>query len=106
MKDKLSQLPELASKVPEAASAFPQWLRSNSEFYLLPDSQARMAEKTGIAGPAEPRSLKDKFFRQVFAPVYRKLPWEVRQRTIQALPGSHRRDWPPLEDDELHEPAI
>ncbi len=88
------------------AASFPQWLRSNSEFYLLQDSQARMAAKTGIAGPAEPKTLKARFFRQVFAPVYRKLPWDVRRRTINALPGSHRQEWPPLEDDEPHSPAI
>ena len=102
MSDKLAFAKPLVDKL----TLFPQWLRANSELYLLQDSQARIAEKAGIAGPIEPKTLKDRFFRQVFAPVYRKLPWDVRRRTIQALPGSHRQDWPPLEDDEPHSPAI
>lgn len=85
--------------------SFPQWLRSNSEHYLLQDSQARIAKREGIDGPRPPRGAKDRFFRQVFAPVYRLLPWGVRRRVIQALPGSHRQEWPPLEH-EPQKPAI
>ncbi len=86
-------------------SSFPQWLRSNSEHYLLQDTQARMAKKAGLAGPRSPKTLKDRFFRQVFAPVYRLLPWGIRKRTIQALPGSHRQDWPEP-DYSKRKPAI
>lgn len=84
---------------------FAHWLRSNSEHYLLQDSQARIARATGSPMPRPPRGVKERFFRQVFAPVYRLLPWEVRRRVIQALPGSHRREWPALEH-EPQEPAI
>tara|TARA_B110000238_G_C16093321_1_gene424857 strand:+ start:1099 stop:1293 length:195 start_codon:yes stop_codon:yes gene_type:complete len=59
-----------------------------------------MARRTGSPPPRRPKGVKDRFFRQVFAPAYRLLPWGVRRRTIQALPGSHRQEWPPLE----HEP--
>lgn len=55
--------------------------------------------------PVRPKSVKDHFFRQIFAPIYRLLPWSIRRRTIQALPGSHRQEWPPLEH-EPQEPAI
>lgn len=85
--------------------AFTQWLRSNSEHYLLQDSQARMAKAHGLAGPMAPSSLKDRFWRQLFAPVYRRLPWSVKKRTIQAMPGSHRQKWPEP-NYESREPAI
>lgn len=74
--------------------SFAQWLRSNSEHYLMCDAQDRMARERGFNPPNGPRSLKDRFWRQVFVPVYRILPWSVRQAVMQALPGSHRQDWP------------
>jgi hypothetical protein len=74
--------------------SFAHWLRSNSEHYLLQDSQARIARAQNVNPPRKPRSLKDRFWRQIFAPIYRRLPWAIRKRAIQALPGSHRRDWP------------
>jgi len=85
--------------------SFTQWLRSNSEHYLLQDSQAQMSKRTGSPMPVKPKTFKDHFFRQLFAPIYRLLPWSIRRRTIQALPGSHRQEWPPLEH-EPQEPAI
>ena len=74
--------------------SFPQWLRSNSEHYLLQDAQGRMARRYGLNPPTGPHGLKDRFWRQVFVPVYRLLPWGLRRVAIQALPGSHRRPWP------------
>ena len=73
---------------------FGQWLRSNSEHYLLIDAQRRIAQRHGAREPSRPRGLRDRFWMQVFAPVYRMLPWSVRRLAIRALPGSHRRDWP------------
>jgi len=80
-------------------------LRSNSEHYLLQDSQAEIAKARGLPAPRPPRTLKDRFWRQVFAPVYKKLPLPVRQKAIQALPGSHRKDWPEP-NYEKRKPAI
>lgn len=74
---------------------FSQWLRSNSERSLLADAQRRVAARYGTPAPAPPRGLRERFWRQVFAPAYRVLPWSLRRRAIAALPGSHRRDWPP-----------
>jgi hypothetical protein len=74
--------------------SFPSWLRSNSEYYLLCDAQARMARKFGIDMCAARRSLKDRFWMQVFVPIYRALPWGLRRAAMQALPGSHRQVWP------------
>lgn len=85
--------------------SFGQWLRSNSEHYLLIDAQGRTAAKYGLQAPARPKGAKDRFWRQVFTPIYRLLPWGVRRRTIQALPGSHRRSWPPGRD-RSRDPAV
>jgi hypothetical protein len=74
--------------------SFPRWLRSNSEYYLLCDAQARMARRLGIEMPIGQRSLKDWFWMQVFVPIYRSLPWGVRRMLMQSLPGSHRQTWP------------
>ncbi len=84
---------------------FTQWLRSNSEHYLLQDTQARMAEAAGLDGPRKPKTIKDRFWRQVFAPAYRRLPWGIRRRAIQAMPGSHRQAWPEP-DYSKRKPAI
>jgi hypothetical protein len=74
--------------------SFPKWLRSNSEHYLLCDAQDRVARQKGFNPPNSPHGLKDRFWRQVFVPVYRVLPWGLRRVAIQALPGSHRKPWP------------
>ena len=74
--------------------SFFRWLRSNSEHALLRDAQRRVATRYGANQPARPHGLKDRWWRQVFAPVYRILPWGLRRTTMQAIPGSHRRGWP------------
>ena len=78
--------------------SFTAWLRHNSEHYLLMDAQRQMAAKYGRTRPPAPRSAKDRFWLQVFAPTYRRLPWKLRRFTIQAMPGSHRQAWtkPPV----------
>jgi len=70
------------------------WLRTNAEHYLLRDAQRRVALEHGLQGPLPPRTLKERFWLQVFAPVYRLLPWGIRSRIMKAMPGSHRRSWP------------
>jgi hypothetical protein len=72
--------------------AFSRWLRQNSEHYLMIDAQRRMAQKYGRQAPA-PHGWADRFWLDVFAPVYRLLPWKLRRLAIQAMPGSHRRQW-------------
>jgi hypothetical protein len=73
--------------------SFPRWLRENSEHYLMIDAQRRMAQKYGRPAPPKPRGLVERFWLDVFAPVYRLLPWKVRSKTIQLMPGSHRQQW-------------
>ena len=53
--------------------AFAHWLRQNSEHYLMIDAQRRMAEKYGRPAPPKPRSLVERFWLDVFAPVYRQI---------------------------------
>ena len=73
--------------------AFAHWLRQNSEHYLMIDAQRRMAEKYGRPVPKKPSSLVERFWLDVFAPVYRLLPWKLRSFTMQLMPGSHRQQW-------------
>ena len=84
--------------------SFSGWLRSNSEHYLLIDAQQRMATKYSLNAPTRPRSARDRFWRQVFTPIYRLLPWGLRNRIIQSLPGSHRQRWP--EPEAQRDPAV
>lgn len=74
--------------------SFPMWIRSNSEYYLKCDAQDRIARQMGFNPPNKPRGLKDRFWRQVFVPGYRLLPWGLRRVVMQTLPGSHRQSWP------------
>lgn len=75
--------------------AFSRWLRSRSEHYLLIGAQDRVARRYSLRAPARPRGLDELFWRRVFAPLYRAVPWPVRHRIMMALPGSHRRQWAP-----------
>jgi hypothetical protein len=79
-------------------------LRSNSERYLLQDAQARAAQKHGLNPPPPPRTTRELFWRKVFVPVYRRLPWPVRRFTIGVMPGSHRQEWSP--PPTRHNPAV
>ena len=81
-----------------------RWLRSNSEHYLLQDAQARAAAKYGLNPPRPPRTTRELFWRKVFVPVYRLLPWPVRRFTIGIMPGSHRQEWSP--PPTRHKPAV
>ena len=74
--------------------SFTSWLRSNAEHHLLRDAQARVAKAQGIRGPRPPHGVRERFWRQIFAPAYRMLPRAVRTRTMTAIPGSHRQEWP------------
>jgi hypothetical protein len=70
------------------------WLRHNAEHYLLEAAQIDMARKyRSGSGPLQPKSVGAFFWRRVFVPVYRLLPWSVRAAIMRAMPGSHRRSW-------------
>jgi hypothetical protein len=75
--------------------AVSRWLRSRSEHYLLISAQERIARRYGTTPPRKPHGARALFWRRVFAPVYRTLPWRVRHRILLAMPGSHRQQWAP-----------
>ncbi|OJV01716.1 hypothetical protein [Nitrobacter sp. 62-23] len=74
--------------------SFSQWLRTNSQQYLLADAQQRIGRKNGVTVYGKPRSLKDRFWRYIFVPTYKILPDGLRRSLIHAMPGSHRQAWP------------
>jgi hypothetical protein len=37
--------------------------------------------------------VAERFWLDVFTPVYRLLPWKLRSFTMQLMPGSHRQHW-------------
>ena len=84
--------------------SFSGWLRTNSEHYLLLDAQARAAAKYGRSAPPPPRTTRELFWRRLFVPVYRVLPWSVRRTSIALMPGSHRQQWTP--PPTRHHPAV
>ncbi len=69
------------------------WVRTNSEKYLLEATQADLARQYGRSGPVGRKTPEVVFWKYVFVPLYRRLPWEVKHRVIRAMPGSHRKDW-------------
>lgn len=74
--------------------AFFLWLRTNSQKYLLEAEQADLALRyLGRPGPVGPRTPQVLFWKYVFVPLYRRLPWKVKHFVILAMPGSHRRQW-------------
>lgn len=74
--------------------AFAEWLRGNSQHYLLEASEREMAQRyLGAAPPLRGRGPSAFFWRRIFVPAYRTVPWGVRRQIMQLMPGSHRRHW-------------
>ena len=55
-------------------------------------AQEKIAAKYGVAPPPPPRGT-EVFWRRVYVPVYRAVPWPVRSFLIRRMPGSHRMAW-------------
>jgi hypothetical protein len=73
---------------------FSAWLRSNSEHYLLEAAQLDVARRHGVPPPKRKGGGPLAFFwRWIFVPVYRILPWSLRRFIMHLMPGSHRRRW-------------
>lgn len=72
---------------------FSQWLRGNSERYLLEAAQAEMAERWLLPERVPPKKKGAFFWRRMFVPMYRVIPWKARRAMMQLMPGSHRRRW-------------
>lgn len=85
--------------------SFSQWLRRNSEDYLLRDAHTRLSKAYGRpAPPPESRGLRHLFWARIFVPTYRVMPWPMRHWILRQIPGSHRKHWttPP----QRHTPAV
>jgi hypothetical protein len=73
---------------------FFEWVRSNSEHYLMEAAQREMARKyLGEEPPAAGGGVKELFWGRLFVPIYRRIPWGARRAIMMAMPGSHKRDW-------------
>jgi hypothetical protein len=82
--------------VPPATSApdrqsFLRWVRSTSEHHLLVAAQAKVARRNGLV-PPKPKGAAI-FWQKVYAPVFYALPYSLRARVANRMPGSHRRTW-------------
>lgn len=73
--------------------SFSEWLRSNSQYYLVAASQEEIAKRHGVPGPVRYGGLAEFFWLSIFAPLYRILPWKLRHAVMRSMPGSHRRHW-------------
>ena len=73
--------------------SFFRWVRRNSEHYLMIAAHEQVARRHGVRSPRPPRGLNELFWRRLFVPTYRALPWPVRRRIMQSMPGSHRQQW-------------
>ena len=75
-------------------NGFFRWVRRNSEKYLLEAVQGELAQQyLGRPPPVGRRTPHVIFWKFVFVPLYRRLPWKVKHSVILAMPGSHRRRW-------------
>jgi hypothetical protein len=73
---------------------FFQWVRMNSQKFLLEAVQADLASQyLGRPPTVGPRTPQRMFWKYVFVPLYRRLPWKIKHFVILAMPGSHRRQW-------------
>ena len=72
-----------------------QWVRLNSQKYLLEAAQTDLARRyLGRPAPVSDPGLEVFFWKRIFVPLYRRLPWSIRRAVILAMPGSHRQGWP------------
>jgi hypothetical protein len=76
-----------------ADMSFSQWLRRNSEHYLVIAAQDTIARRHDVAGPIHHGGVTEFFWLRLFVPIYRVLPWPLRHKIMRSMPGSHRKDW-------------
>ena len=66
------------------SGSFKQRLREQSEHYLLQESTRRLGK--GVPGTVKPyRDDDGRFWRYVFVPVYKRLPWSLKKAAMQRL---------------------
>ena len=66
------------------ASEFKRRLREQSEHYLLLDAAKRLGK--GVPATSKPYGVKEgRFWRLLFVPLYRRVPWPVKRRAMNTL---------------------
>lgn len=75
----------------EGKQSFLRWVRSTSEHHLLVVAQAKVARKHGLTAP-KPHGM-DVFWQKVYAPAFYLLPYALRAKVANAMPGSHKQTW-------------
>lgn len=73
-------------------AGFLRWVRAVSEEQLLVAAQRQVAIRYGTAPPPPPRGV-DVLWQRVYVPVFHRLPYALRARVADRMPGSHRRTW-------------
>jgi hypothetical protein len=72
--------------------SFARWLRATSEHHLMVAAQEKVAACYHVPPPPRPHGI-EVFWRRVYVPVYRAMPWRARSAVIRLMPGSHRMTW-------------
>ena len=75
----------------EGKQSFLRWVRSTSEHHLLIVAQAKVARAHGLT-PPKPHGI-DIFWQKVYAPAFYLLPFALRTKIANAMPGSHKQTW-------------
>lgn len=83
--------PAAPATSPHRRMSFPRWVRAVSEEQLLVAAQRRVAHRYGV--PALPPRGVDVFWQRLYAPLFHKLPYPLRAKVANLMPGSHRRTW-------------
>lgn len=82
--------------MPEKKS-FGEWLRKNAEKYLLEVAADEMAARyPGLcAKPYRKKGPIPFFWRNIFVPIYLRIPWNVRRKIIllSSYPTGKRPHW-------------
>ncbi|HEY7535401.1 MAG TPA: hypothetical protein VH878_05600 [Thermodesulfobacteriota bacterium] len=77
--------------------SFGEWLRKNAEKYLLEVAADEMTARYPdlCKKPYHEQGVLPFFWRNIFAPLYSKIPWGVRKRMIllSSYPGGERPHW-------------
>lgn len=87
-------IPAAPATAPHRRMGFTRWVRATSEEQLLIAAQRRVAQRYGTPAPPPARGV-GLFWQRVFAPLFHALPYSLRARVANRMPGSHRRTWHP-----------
>ena len=87
--------------------AFFEWVRLNSQHYLLEASEREVARRyLGEVPPLAGGGPQAFFWRKIFVPTYKAVPWSWRRSMMLLMPGSHRRHWSYRSDGAGRSPPV